>query len=126
MQIGIIALPIKLLCLKSLLLLLSWQIQAKQPITPTASSTFELVVLGDSGGIQDGNLSAYLLRALSDPNYIALDAGTLVNGINVSLSKNAFKDLAVKIDNSLSPTGNILQHHIQTRTTHFYVDAKQR
>lgn len=81
--------------------------------TPETSAIFELVTLGDSGGIEDGNLSAFLLRALSEPNYIALDAGTLVNGINVALSNNAFQDLPVKIDNTLSPTGNILHHHIK-------------
>tara|TARA_R110000751_G_scaffold116604_2_gene216655 strand:- start:470263 stop:471165 length:903 start_codon:yes stop_codon:yes gene_type:complete len=69
--------------------------------------------LGSTGGIQDGNLSAFLLRTLSEPNYIALDAGTLINGINVALDNNAFKDLPLKIDNRFSPTGNILQHHIK-------------
>ena len=83
------------------------------PKTHKTSAIFELITLGDSGGIQDGNLSAFLLRALPEPNYIALDAGTLVNGINVALSSNAFKDLPVKIDSTLSSTGNILHHHIK-------------
>ena len=87
--------------------------QSLLSITPKTSAIFELVTLGDSGGIEDGNLSAFLLRALSQPNYIALDAGTLVNGINVSISSNAFEDLPVKIDNTLSATGNILHHHIK-------------
>lgn len=107
------ALPLKILIIKGLLLLFSGQIQAKQPVISIPNSTFELVVLGDTGGIQDGNLSAYLLRTLSEPNYIALDAGTLVNGINVSLSKKSFKNLPLKIDDTLSPTGNILHHHIK-------------
>lgn len=81
--------------------------------TPEPSAIFEIITLGSTGGIQDGNLSAFLLRALSEPNYIALDAGTLVNGINVAVSANAFKDLRVKIDNTLSLTGNILHHHIK-------------
>jgi 3',5'-cyclic-nucleotide phosphodiesterase len=72
-----------------------------------------MITLGSTGGIQDGNLSAFLLRSLSEPNYIALDAGTLVNGINVALSLDAFKDLPVKVDNTLSSTGNILHHHIK-------------
>jgi 3',5'-cyclic-nucleotide phosphodiesterase len=104
------------ICLIAFLLILSWRshsVQSPLPINPEKSVIFELVTLGDSGGIQDGNLSAFLLRALSEPHYIALDAGTLVNGINVALSKNAFANLAVKTDNTLSATGNILHHHIK-------------
>lgn len=103
-------------CLVVCVICLSWGLHAEQSYTasmpPETSPIFELITLGDSGGIEDGNLSAFLLRALSEPNYIALDAGTLVNGINVALSNNAFAKLPVKTDNTLSPTGNILHHHI--------------
>ena len=95
-----------------LVMILVWFTQthaiAKQP-TPA----FELITLGDTGGIQDGNLSAFLLRALSEENYVALDAGTLVNGINAGLSNHAFDNLKRKSDPSLSPAGNILHHHIK-------------
>ncbi|MBL4631615.1 MAG: 3',5'-cyclic-nucleotide phosphodiesterase, partial [Paraglaciecola sp.] len=110
---------LKKTCLFVCLLVLSWRLygaQSPQSSLPTKvenAAIFELVTLGDSGGIQDGNLSAFLLRALSEPNYIALDAGTLVNGINISLANNAFKNLPVKKDNSLSDTGSILHHHIK-------------
>jgi 3',5'-cyclic-nucleotide phosphodiesterase len=103
---------LKKICLFASILFVSCRLHATQSLPPT-TPVFELITLGDTGGIQDGNLSAFLLRALSEPNYIALDAGTLVNGINVGLSNNAFKDLSVKMDNTLSPTGNILHHHIK-------------
>lgn len=103
---------LKQICLFVSILLLSCRLHAAQPLPPT-TPVFELITLGDTGGIQDGNLSAFLLRALAEPNYIALDAGTLVNGINVALSNNAFKDLSIKSDNTLSPTGNIVHHHIK-------------
>ena len=92
------------------LLFLTGQLHSAQ--SPT-SPVFELITLGDAGGIQDGNLSAFLLRALSEPHYISLDAGTLVNGIKVAESHNAFKNLPVKLDRTLSTTGNILHHHIK-------------
>jgi 3',5'-cyclic-nucleotide phosphodiesterase len=98
------------------MLLLSSQLHGAQspaPMPPKSSAIFELITLGDTGGIQDGNLSAFLLRALSEPHYIGLDAGTLVHGINVALSNNAFAKLPVKTDNRLSLTGNILHHHIK-------------
>ncbi|PKG98608.1 MBL fold metallo-hydrolase [Paraglaciecola sp. MB-3u-78] len=107
-------LQLKQICFCVFLFVLSCRLQAAQPLTATeASPIFELVTLGDAGGIQDGNLSAFLFRALSEPNYIALDAGTVINGINVSLANNAFKDVALNADKKLSLTGNILQHHIK-------------
>jgi 3',5'-cyclic-nucleotide phosphodiesterase len=74
---------------------------------------FEVIVLGDSGGIEDGNLSAFLLRALHEDNYVALDAGTLVNGINHSIKHNAFVDLNVAENNQWSMAGTILRQHIK-------------
>lgn len=98
------------------LLIISSQLQGGQSELNSrsgSSAIFEVITLGSAGGIQDGNLTAFLLRALSESHYIALDAGTLVNGINVALNNNAFKNLPVKIDNSLTPTGTILHHHIK-------------
>ncbi|MEP1445353.1 MAG: 3',5'-cyclic-nucleotide phosphodiesterase [Paraglaciecola sp.] len=97
-------------------LIVSFQLYGEQTPVSINSETkgvFELVTLGSTGGIQDGNLSAFLLRTLSEPNYIALDAGTLTNGINVALNNNAFKYLPVHSDPTLSTTGEILHHHIK-------------
>ena len=74
---------------------------------------FELVVLGDKGGIQDGNLSAFLLRALSEQYYVSLDAGTLVNGINIAHQHDAFSDLTLVQDPQWNTTGTILRHHVK-------------
>ncbi|GAC34086.1 MBL fold metallo-hydrolase [Paraglaciecola polaris] len=74
---------------------------------------FEVIVLGDSGGIEDGNLSAFLLRGVNEPNYVALDAGTLVNGINQSVKRGAFADLALADDNKWGTTGTILRDHVK-------------
>lgn len=74
---------------------------------------FELVVLGDKGGIQDGNLSAFLLRAVNEQYYVSLDAGTLVNGINIAHQHNAFSDLTLIQDPQWNTTGAILRHHVK-------------
>lgn len=95
-----------------LLVVVSCFAQAES-IPSTKSPAFELITLGDTGGIQDGNLSAFLLRSLSDENFIALDAGTLVSGINEALAENAFSHLKTKPDTTLSPNGNILHQHIK-------------
>ena len=73
---------------------------------------FQLVTLGDTGGIKDGNLSAFLLRNLDEENYIALDAGTIVNGIDAALELNAFKELKSAPDADLKANGNILHNHV--------------
>jgi 3',5'-cyclic-nucleotide phosphodiesterase len=107
---------LKQICICIFLLLVSCRLFGGQSQSPTPTETdaiFELVTLGDAGGIQDGNLSAFLFRVLSEPNYIALDAGTVINGINVSLANNAFKYLELNKDKKLSLTGNILHHHIK-------------
>lgn len=76
-------------------------------------AAFELVVLGDKGGIQDGNLSAFLLRALDEPYYVSLDAGSLVNGIDIAHQRNAFSDLTLIQDPQWNTTGTILRHHVK-------------
>lgn len=74
---------------------------------------FELITLGDTGGIKDGNLSAFLLRSVEDENFVALDAGTLVNGIDVALDADAFAGLTTTSDSNLRPNGNVLHNHVK-------------
>lgn len=50
---------------------------------------FELVALGVQGGLQDGDLSAWLARVPRDERYLALDAGTLLPGIQRALQRGA-------------------------------------
>jgi len=73
---------------------------------------FELIVLGDSGGGRDGNLSAFLFRDLRDNKYVGLDAGTLLNGIEESQQQNAFTGLKIDKKQNLTPSINILRNHI--------------
>lgn len=43
--------------------------------------TFEMIPLGVYGGATDGNLSSYMLRLSGSDKALALDAGSLVNGL---------------------------------------------
>ena len=106
---------IQLIGLIWLLVLFGGQTQANNTISKAGKQNpaFELVVLGEKGGIQDGNLSAYLLRAINEQYYISLDAGTLVNGINIAQQHNAFADLTLIQDPKWNITGNILRQHIK-------------
>jgi len=49
-----------------------------------AADGFDIVSLGALGGIQDGNLSANLIRPHDDDRAVTCDAGTLVNGLRVA------------------------------------------
>ncbi|WP_316636159.1 3',5'-cyclic-nucleotide phosphodiesterase [uncultured Flavobacterium sp.] len=53
--------------------------------------TFQVVPLGIKGGIDEKNLSAYLLAPANTKDYICLDAGTVNAGIEVAIKNKAFK-----------------------------------
>ena len=76
---------------------------------------FELVTLGETGGIKDGATTAFLLRSIPEDNYVALDAGTLVNGIHVALDKGAFAHLRddQKASGIANPVGYILKERVK-------------
>ena len=52
-----------------------------------AADGFDVVALGALGGIQDGNLSAWLVHPHDDDRAVTFDAGTLVNGLRIADEK---------------------------------------
>src|SRR5207253_275155 len=66
-----------------------------------AADGFDIVSLGALGGIQDGNLSAYLVHPHDDDRAVTFDAGTLVNGLRAADEKGAFNDVKVPADSAL-------------------------
>lgn len=52
---------------------------------------FRLVPLGVKGGIDESNLSAYMLAPAHSNNYVCLDAGTLHAGIEKAVANKVFK-----------------------------------
>lgn len=73
-----------------------------------AADGFDLVALGALGGIEDGNLSAWLIHPHGDSRAVTCDAGTLVNGLRVAEEKGAFAGVAVPADSALSRVGYVL------------------
>lgn len=55
-----------------------------------SAQTFKLVPLGVKGGIDESNLSAYMLAPAASDKYICLDAGTLHAGIEKAVAHKAF------------------------------------
>ncbi len=73
-----------------------------------AADGFDVVVLGGLGGIQDGNLTAFLIHPHGDGRAVTCDAGTLVNGLRVADEKGALAGVAVPADSNLSRVGYML------------------
>lgn len=78
-----------------------------------AADGFDIVTLGALGGIQDGNLSAYLVHPHDDDRAVTFDAGTLVNGLRVADEKGAFDGVKVPADSALSRIGYVLNDRIK-------------
>jgi len=74
---------------------------------------FDVVVLGATGGIQDGNLSAFFVRPAGQPQGVTCDAGSLVNGIRVAEARGAFDDVLLPPGSRLSRVGHVLTEQIQ-------------
>ena len=53
--------------------------------------SFQVVPLGVKGGIDEKNLSAYLLAPVNTNDYISLDAGTINAGIEKAIENKVFK-----------------------------------
>ena len=85
------------------------------PGAPQASAAdgFDLVALGALGGIEDGNLSAWLIHPHGDDRAVTCDAGTLVNGLRVAAEKGAFANVTVPADAGQSPVGYVLATRIK-------------
>jgi len=76
------------------------------------AASFEAVVLGSKGGIQDGNLSAFMLKNESEKNYIMLDAGSVVNGLIVAEQQGAFSKINLPDDSPYNKVGYLLRDRI--------------
>lgn len=65
--------------------------------------SFKVVPLGVMGGIDESNLSAYMVAPYTSNNYICLDAGTLHHGIEKAIENKVFK---------LTPE-QVLKHYVK-------------
>jgi len=78
-----------------------------------AADGFDVVALGALGGIQDGNLSAWLVHPHDDDRAVTFDAGTLVNGLKIADEKGAFDAVKAPADSPLGRIGYVLTDRIK-------------
>jgi cAMP phosphodiesterase len=67
-------------------------------------AVFKVVPLGVRGGIDESNLSAYMLAVNGTDDYVCLDAGTLYTGIQKAIDSGVFKNISA---------GNVLKQYIK-------------
>ena len=60
------------------------------PLSGWAQTTFRVVPLGTKGGLDESNLSAYLLAPAGHSHYLCLDAGTLYYGLHRAVERGTF------------------------------------
>lgn len=78
-----------------------------------ADEGFDVVVLGARGGIEDGNLSSFMISPAGDGRAVTCDAGTLVNGLRVADEKGVFDNVSVPEDSSYTRVGYVLTERIK-------------
>jgi 3',5'-cyclic-nucleotide phosphodiesterase len=78
------------------------------------NASFSVVVLGCEGGLAEGNLSSYLVTTPAmGGSYVALDAGTILEGLRVAVRRKSFPDCQPPKDSQVSPEGWVLRHGIK-------------
>jgi len=58
----------------------------------TASTGFTVIPLGVKGGLDEANLSSYMVAAKGSSNYICLDAGTINAGLQKAVANKLFTE----------------------------------
>ncbi|MDQ2751464.1 MAG: 3',5'-cyclic-nucleotide phosphodiesterase [Bacteroidota bacterium] len=58
---------------------------------------FKVIPLGTEGGLNESNLSAYMVAPVASNNFVCLDAGTLYTGINKAIANGLFHKTATEI-----------------------------
>jgi len=74
---------------------------------------FVTIVLGTAGGLMESNLSSYLLAPTGSTDFVALDAGTLLTGLQQANRKGNLADISLPATSSLSVEGQVLTQHIK-------------
>lgn len=77
-----------------------------------ALAGFDVVALGVDGGVSDGNLTSYLIRSDNQPQYLALDAGSLLPGIAKGLEKGSFPQVTPELAAPYTPQGYVFRQLI--------------
>jgi len=82
-------------------------------MTMATDPQFVTIALGTAGGLTEANLSSYLLAPAGSPEFVALDAGTLLTGLQHAQRKGNLSELVALPDSPLSVEGQTLTRHLK-------------
>ena len=103
---------------RSLIILFSWWVIPFVLLGCTISTMateqqFVTIALGTAGGLTEANLSSYLLAPVGSTDFVALDAGTLLTGLQHANTKGNLADIVVPPESPFSVEGQVLTQHIK-------------
>jgi 3',5'-cyclic-nucleotide phosphodiesterase len=81
----------KIIPIVSVLLIVVLHVAGQTNKTSNLNNGFKVIPLGVKGGLDESNLSAYLVAANGSDQYICLDAGTIYKGLELAAAKRLFK-----------------------------------
>jgi 3',5'-cyclic-nucleotide phosphodiesterase len=88
-----------------------------------SDAAFTVIPLGTKGGLTESDLSAYLVSTISKNNFIALDAGTILDGLRRAEQSGSLNFIGIPTDSSVSPARMALQNHIKAYAiSHSHID----
>ena len=88
-----------------------------------ASPAFAMVALGTAGGLEEDNLTSFLLGPTDGASFVALDAGTLHAGIERAVQRGAFEGIVPPPDSPLTLGGHILLDRVRAvLVSHAHLD----
>jgi 3',5'-cyclic-nucleotide phosphodiesterase len=81
----------KLGTIVAILLIVAVHVSGQSGNVSISNNGFKVIPLGVKGGLDESNLSAYLVAASGSDQFICLDAGTIYKGLELAASKKLFK-----------------------------------
>jgi 3',5'-cyclic-nucleotide phosphodiesterase len=81
----------KFLLTVPILLMIAIHVAGQSNNASISSNSFKVIPLGVKGGLDESNLSAYLVAASGSAQFICLDAGTIYKGLELAAAKKLFK-----------------------------------
>ncbi len=81
----------KIISILSFLLMVVLHVSGQTNNSSIASYGFKVIPLGVKGGLDESNLSAYLVAASGNDQFICLDAGTIYKGLELAVASKLFK-----------------------------------
>jgi len=75
----------------TILLMVVIQAAGQTNNSSNSNTGFKVIPLGVKGGLDESNLSAYLVAAIGSDQFICLDAGTIYKGLELAAAKKLFK-----------------------------------